>query len=337
MERKIKSKKYTLYDLELEKGDQVLRESSDAIQNYIKYGVENTYLKKIVSQEEKFQEQYSKSFDVEILLEKVKAIEKKEKLKYVVAALEERPETKNQETLRMAEYTMKLVTDMISNTLIDTIAEMLDRVAYLSNMNMLFELYRKEEKIRIEQEEFERQAQESKYLYIITSQLDKNRRMELEEIKKEINAPKGIVEQVLNKFISYFNIKERGEMIQISLSPKGRKFTEYIYNKNEHLSKIAMEQMSYNGYYEILDNIEAIKKGNLKKENIKLNIKGLSPNKQKAINQKFIKTIQVLGENEDIDYENSKEPFWANFEIEEEKINGKNRFRICKQWNETIF
>lgn len=334
MKKRAKKNTYTIYDFDLENRDQILRESRDAIQNYIRNGVKNEQLKKLIDVEDEFQRRYARCFDVEMVIEKIGQIDVKKvnEVQELIAGTEKNMDTELEAMSRIMEYVVKVASDRISKT----VANMLEDVAYLSNMNMLYELYEKEEKIRKEREEFEKRAQEAKHLFEIASQLSHRRRMELEEVRKEIEVSKEELENTINKSASYFNVKMRGEKTQISLSPKGIKFVEYVYEQSDNPPKNMMNQIIYQNCYNILDNIE---KSCEKKKRENLNLGGMSPNREHAIKQKYMKTMQTLMMNDDIRYEISKDGYWRYCNREESELNGneKNRFRISRSWDETIF
>lgn len=333
---------YTIYDIDLEDRDQVLRESRDAIQTYIKNGIRNEQLKKLIEIESEFQKRYLQCFDVSILGELIQKIEVKrsEKVEKAITNI-------NKDNAIMSECVSQIVesyAEEMVDTISRTVTEKLENVAYLSNMNMLYELYEKEEKVRKEQEEFEKRAREAKHLYEIASQLSRRRRMKLEEIRKEIEISEEELEYTLNKSSTYFNIKERGNKTQVSLSPKGMKFTEYICEQSNDLPKGMMNQIIYQDCYNILDSVEKVWKISKEKEvetkkKEDLNLEGLSPDREHAIKQKFIRTMQILMMDDETKYEVSKYGYQNCYSIEEGELDGKekNRFRISRNWDEAIF
>lgn len=334
MKKKKDKKSYTIYDIEIENRDQILRESRDAIHNYVKNGVRNEQLKKLIEVEEEFQKKYARCFDVNIVIEQIQQIDKSKlvETQQVLGGLEGNAETRLEDISQI----MERVVEVASKTISETVANMLENVAYLSNMNMLYELYEKEERIRREQEEFQKRAEEAKYLYEIASQLSRCRRMELEEIRKEIEVSKEELEYILNKSASYFNIKERGDKTQVSLSPKGIKFTEYVMEEKGSCSINRLNQIVYQDCYNLLETIEQVY-GTKKKKDIDL--EGLSPERKRAIRQKYIKTLHTILEDDEKRYEISKDGYQVFFSGEESALDGdeKNRFNISTKWDETVF
>lgn len=335
MKRKNRNPEYSIYDIEVENKDQILRESRDAIQKYIRYGIRNETLKRIIEQESEFQEEYSRCLDINNMLTEIKKIEKTQSL---ISTLENDSNTKKENASKIVAQFVQDTVDTVSKT----VNKMFENLAYFSNMNMLYELYEKEKQLRREEEEFLRQAEQEKKLYEITLQLSLHRRMELKEVERKINIPKNELEKTINKSAVYFNIKERGEKTQISLTPKGMKFTEFMSEESRQFSRSAINQMRYNDCCMIFNMIEKTNKekqkvGIRKKANIKFELEGLAPERNRALGQKFIKTIDSLFEDDNIKYEISKDGYRKCYSIEEDKIDDKNQFTISRRWDETFF
>ena len=92
---------------------------------------------------------------------------------------------------------------------------------------MLYELYEQEERLRSEEEEYEKISEKFQKMADITRSLSQERRMKIEQLQKQTDISEKELESLLNNILIYVKKKDS---IQISLSPAGKKYCDYIMN-----------------------------------------------------------------------------------------------------------
>ena len=128
--------------------DLVVRELEEAVHKYIKTGVKSKQLDKVVDIEVKFQKGYKGCFNVERLMQTITSESKKEVLKNAqLTAVSER-----KSATRELDSIINVVLEKVEPLLNYELDKMLNEVAYLSHINMLYEMYEKESKLRQEEQ-----------------------------------------------------------------------------------------------------------------------------------------------------------------------------------------
>ncbi|MCQ4726024.1 hypothetical protein NE664_05030 [Anaerotignum faecicola] len=77
----------------------------------------------------------------------------------------------------------------------------------MSHMNMLYELYEQEERLRSEEEEYEKISEKFQKMADITRSLSQERRMKIEQLQKQTDISEKELESLLNNILIY--VKKR--------------------------------------------------------------------------------------------------------------------------------
>ena len=220
--------------------DLVVRELEEAVHKYIKTGVKSKQLDKVVDIEVKFQKGYKGCFNVERLMQTITSESKKEVLKNAqLTAVSER-----KSATRELDSIIDVVLEKVEPLLNYELDKMLNEVAYLSHINMLYEMYEKESKLRQEEQEYRKMVAQYESMEKIVKQLRESRRMEVRKLQEAVKAPTQVVYAAISENPKYFNIKERGDTYQISLSPAGRRISGHAIDATIMYS----QETAYNIY-----------------------------------------------------------------------------------------
>lgn len=185
------------YFLGKENGDSekedFLREFGESLRNFIKTGVENKQLEKLVAVKEKFQETFEKRFRIEEILVEISEISVKKTLELVKeknSALENHgavPSDGSEMLNCVSEEASKIISIELKNLLEKEFFTSIRDMAYLSHANMLYELYRKETKIRREEKEFEEVSEKCIEMPMIVREINEERRVMLDALGKKMD------------------------------------------------------------------------------------------------------------------------------------------------------
>ena len=102
-----------------------------------------------------------------------------------------------------------------------SLPDIVKEAAYLGHLNMLYEIYGQEELAKRENQEFDQMTGEYPGLAKVAGILAQHRRLPLEELKEIAGTESTDLEHILSGCGAYFNIREN---LQVSLSPKGRRY-----------------------------------------------------------------------------------------------------------------
>lgn len=317
---------YNDYDKEI-----YLKELGASVHNYIRTGVKNRQLDELLELEEVFQEKYEESFDIK---EIANIISMSSKNKIGEISKTYRKEIKNEMSKeKIFEFNIEKASDHIMEMVIEVVHDKLQKIlkdaAYLSHMNMLYELYEKEERLRREEAEYEKISEKFQKMADITKSLSREKRMKIEELQKQVNISEQELGGVLSQNKKYFNIREKQESIQVSLSPKGRKYCDYVMDSQEKYSKSTLNQLVYKNCDKLMESLENSYDKGIEFE---LRFEAVSPEKNRALQAKYHKIMKkIISENEEI-YTTKC------YIINEEKEsvygdNEKNRIRIPRKWD----
>lgn len=312
-----------------------LQELGKSVHSYIKTGVRNTQLDDLIELEEEFQKKYEDRFNVKKVaelisqssIERISQIEKTYWLKI---------EKKNDDTIceeKKQQIDVKKVSDHIAEIVVEVAYNKLQNVikdtAYLSHMNMLYELYEQEERLRREEAEYEKISEKFQKMADITKSLSQERRMKIEQLQKQTDISEKELESLLNRYEKYFNIRKKKESIQISLSPAGKKYYDYIMNSKQKYSKKTLEQVVYKNCDRLMESLENSYDRGLE---FNLKLEEISPEKDRALQAKYHKLMQkFISENEEI---YTAKGYIINEEKESVyRNNEKNRIRIPREWD----
>ena len=317
-----------------DKKEVYLKELGDSLHNYIRTGVKNEQLDDLVELEEVFQERYEERFDIQKITEMISQSSKRKVTEIEKRYIQEIKEIDNKtKEKNIFKCSIEQASAQIISTVIDILCDKLQNVvrdaAYLSHVNLLYELYEREERLRREEQEYEKISEEYQKMANIASNLSKRRRMEIEQLEKQVNMSQEELEYLLNQNQKYFNIREKQENIQISLSPQGRKYYDYIMNSQEKYSQEALNQFVYKNCNRIMESLENSYDRGIEFE---LKLEKISPEKDRAlqfkyhrITEKFISEIEDSYSTKNYIIKEEKESVHAN--------NEKNRIRIPREWD----
>lgn len=277
--------------------DLVVRELEEAVHKYIKTGVKSKQLDKVVDIEVKFQKGYKGCFNVERLMQTITLESKKEVLKNAqLTAVSER-----KSATRELDSIIDVVLEKVEPLLNYELDKMLNEVAYLSHINMLYEMYEKESKLRQEEQEYRKMVAQYESMEKIVKQLRESRRMEVRKLQEAVKAPTQVVYAAISENPKYFNIKERGDTYQISLSPAGRRISGHAIDATIMYSQETLDHLIYKNCYSAMEGLEKTfsnKTGRVVEGNIKF--EGVSPEKKRALQSKYHQvTRKVLEEDEE--------------------------------------
>lgn len=277
--------------------DLVVRELEEAVHKYIKTGVKSKQLDKVVDIEVKFQKGYKGCFNVERLMQTITSESKKEVLKNAqLTAVSER-----KSATRELDSIIDVVLEKVEPLLNYELDKMLNEVAYLSHINMLYEMYEKESKLRQEEQEYRKMVAQYESMEKIVKQLRESRRMEVRKLQEAVKAPAQVVYAAISENPKYFNIKERGDTYQISLSPAGRRISGHAIDATIMYSQETLDHLIYKNCYSAMEGLEKTfsnKTGRVVEGNIKF--EGVSPEKKRALQSKYHQvTRKVLEEDEE--------------------------------------
>ena len=303
------------YFLGKENGDSekedFLREFGESLRNFIKTGVENKQLEKLVAVKEKFQETFEKRFRIEEILVEISEISVKKTLELVKeknSALENHgavPSDGSEMLNCVSEEASKIISIELKNLLEKEFFTSIRDMAYLSHANMLYELYRKETKIRREEKEFEEVSEKCIEMPMIVREINEERRMMLDALGKKMDLEEKKVEKILMSHKKYFNVYEKQDGIQISLSPVGKKFYNYRKNISRQYSNEVVGFASY------------------------VKFDNLPPEMERSLQSRYGYVMKKLRPDMDVDFIMEKHIGWRK----ERKYDEIDKFRIVSGWN----
>lgn len=299
-----------------------IRELEEAVYKYIKTGVKSKQLDKVVDVEEKFQKGYKGCFNIEQFMQDITSESKSEVLKNIQEIADfgksEEPSDVGKVT-NIVDVALKKI-EILLNGELDKI---LSEIAYLSHINMLYEMYEKENKLRQEEEEYKKMLACYKPMEEIVKQLRESRRMEARKLQESVKAPVEVIYAAISENPKYFNVKERGETYQISLSPTGKRISRQVEDATKVYSQEALDRLMYKNCYGVMEGLEKTfrnKSGRIIEGNIRF--EGVSPENERTLQSKYRQVARKVLENEEELY-----CVWKN----EERYGGyieKNEYKI---------
>jgi hypothetical protein len=314
-----------------------LKELGESVHRYLKTGVKNKQLDDLVFLEKKFQEKYEQRFDIKSIASKISENSKEIILEIGFAEHIAEKDSSCDASKEMDFSIKKKASDQIINVIDEVVNNNLQKIlkdtAYLSHVNMLYEIYEQEERLRREEREFDRRSEKFPKMADVTKKLSERRRMELEELEQQVNMSQKELEDLLNGCSMYFNVRGRKENVQISLSTKGRKYNEYILNSQKIYSNDALNQLVYKNCNSLMESLEISYERGMQYE---LKLEGLNPDKERVIKHKYHRISQeFIAASEDI---YSTRDYILNVKkVSADRSNEKNRFRIPDEWEEDLY
>lgn len=315
-----------------EKRDNYVREMEDALRKYIKTGVKTKQMDEIIETENLFQRRSKEIFDMDkitenILQQIVDATQIKEKEYNSTCDIMEISYSSKENNF-ISEFKENMILSM-QEVIENVFSEVMKDVVYLSHMNMIYEIYEKEEQLRKEEEEYEKISEEYQKMADISKKLSEKKRMEAEMLQKSVDLSKDELIKILYDNQKLFNIRNKKETLQVSLSPAGRKFHSFIENKEEKYPKEALNYLVYKNCSSIMEAVEKSYEGKLE---IQWRADHISASAERSIQQKYHKLAKKLSKKNDDVY-----MIWQDIEsmeMERKMNREKDKYRaIQNEWD----
>lgn len=304
-----------------EQREEYLKELGESLRKYINTGVKNQQLDELLILQVEFRRKYQDCFDVakiiDAAVEETKgSLEKKNKYisteadttykrKIGEAVLSFYDEVSDKKELQNEIF------EIFSKNIKNSVWSILKDVAYLSHVNMLYELYEREQKLRIEQKEYEEISKKYQKMAEITKMLSEKKRMELNELERQLNMNEDEVLNILRKNSQMFNIRNKKNILKVSLSPKGKKFNNYFLSLNCNISNETYNELLYKNCNML---IESLENSYERKVVFQIKLEGIETEALRAIEYKYYRTVnKLIADKEDmytidiIDLEERKE------------------------------
>lgn len=179
-----------------------------------------------------------------------------------------------------------------------------------------------------ERKEYEQRLEEFARMPDILKELYGKKRIEINELQKKVEISEEELVELLESNLKYFNIRPKAEEIQVSLSPKGKKYYVYIEDSQERYSKSALNQLIYKNCENIMESIERSRKAGIE---FKLHLDEISPENARSIEFKYHKIIQKLIEENEGVY-TASEYIMENKKEYRHGRNEKTRIEIPNTW-----
>lgn len=214
------------------KDEEYVGQVGDAVWNYIKYGIKSELLNEFISVENDFRRRYRERLSKQCLIHELKGLTLEIVKDYSM-------ETENKSKINQERVDV-LLNEKIEKYVSNTYQKVIIDTAYISHMNMMYNLLEKEQKLRNEQEKYEKIARELQELSDIAKCISESRRLELKSLQGKMKISEKTILDILQGYGEYFNIRERKDAVEISLSAEGRKFNKYMTERNSSYIVSAM-------------------------------------------------------------------------------------------------
>lgn len=332
--KKIGNRKYSIFDDDNKKEkEEYLKELGASIHNYIRIGVKNSRLEELLKQEEEFQDRYRKRFAVDEL---IRIIKKDSREKIEACGQLEKKESQGecrkelQESTENRELFFQSIFASLEEILESRLNSMLMDAVYLSHVNMLYELYEKEETLRKEEKKFREISDRFQKLADISKKISRQRRMELKELEREVEMSEQELLFLLNICKGLFNVRHTSNKILISLSSEGRRYSDFISNDVNRCSDEALNQYMYKNCTNIID---SLRKSYCFGMRHKPQLSGLRPDSERAIMHKYYQALDDISHvrrkgSVIIDEEVDNMAEESLYSIEREGIYGKYKVKL---------
>lgn len=275
-----------------------LKEIEKSLHRYIRGEVKNNQLEELKEYYEEFQEKYEKIFSgrelVQELVNNIIKINKEVEESYK----EILKNNEGKEELELFNFDIigfdykEAMTEMLN----ESIQYIIKDVVYLSHMNLMYDLYEKEEDLKRIEHEYDIITDKYQDLSKIMEIIRVNKRMDFEVILKEENIAREDLDELLMRNEKYFNIRKQRSKMKISLSPEGRKYLYYLENRKGLYSKKELNDIIHKNVYSIYDSIDnSIEKEiqiNPKLYDLDPELERIIRNKQSTIMGKIVSKIE---------------------------------------------
>lgn len=308
----------------------ILRELGESVQKYLKTGVKNNQLERLLIYEKAVQEKYKEHVDINIvqIVDKITEVSKKNLLEKNHLKIEVQKWDENQKYEMIFQETVDDFTKIATEILEDKLHRILKDVAYLGHINMLYEIYEKEETLRREEQQFEKISRNYQKLADIAKELGEQRRMEIENLEKKANVSKQELQEILNGCSKYFNVHPKKNTMQISLTPSGKRYNEYLLKTKENKVDEIVNQYVYKNCNNIMESFE--NSISLERE-FELELDGITPDKKRSIMHKYYNILKKIMSDNEYCYDNIK---LKNEKESEKRTYEPYEYRVIEEWYE---
>lgn len=291
-------------DLSRNMKEEYLEEWAQAIRKYVKTGVRTQQIEQMLTIQKKLQEKYEQSDfldNIFVNIEDEMSCNIEDEL-IEVRLLKNALGNKSSSILKNA---ISKVINVIMSITKKKMEDLLDGVEFLGRINMLCIVYEQEQRIRRQQEEFEQiMDRQEKILEAMTQSISQTHRTELKQLVTSLGSDEKGVERILQREPQLFNIRECQGKIKISLSPKGKKFNEYVLNRKEEYSYATMNQIVKKNCEVLINGMENSYKSGLI-YNIQLQRIGVD--EARSIQHKYVNAVQRV-------IEDKRESYYYDYE-----------------------
>ena len=298
MKRKELLRKYDQIETYNDREKEVyLRDLENSVYNYIRVGVENKQLEELNNLEEEFQERYEQMFEMRELTKE--ALEEL-KLADIVSSYEhnlllkrtkESVEEARRDSRSFIEEFVEDIKRELEELLMDKWHKVIKDVAYLSHMSMLYNLYEKQRNQQRIEKAYDIVTARFSNLPDIANCINQNRRMSFTSICKEVHISEDELDELLTQANEYFNVRQKGREVQISLSPSGRKYNRYIILEKGKYSEEKMEQLLYKNCDKMMNSLEySLNRG----IELEITLEGISYDRERVLKCKYHNTVQKI-------------------------------------------
>lgn len=314
-----------------ERKDRYINELGESVHNYIRTGVKNSQLDELIELEEKFHKKYEERFELEKIVKAIKEASQ-EKIKESNHLDGRGEQDIGQDDLiwqnGLCQNFFENIFSSVAEVLRCKWEKVLKDAAYLSHVNMLYELYEQEEKLRREEQEFEEMSAKYQKLADISKKLGEKRRMELKELERRLEISEQELGYVIHRCEGYFNVRHAKDHYIISLSTIGRRYVEYISNNEKKYDKAVWDQLVYKNCNNIIDGFKKSYNSGIKCE---LRLDGISSEHKRVVRHNYFEALKDILDTEDIVYDMND----IN-EIAKRRgdLDGKCEIRFPDEWNE---
>ena len=287
--------------------EEYLEDCERAIRKYVKTGVRTQQIEQMVIFQKRLREKYEQNDYLEYLFRNIG----EEVSNYMDDDLTDIPLEKNELGIKRSSVFKKVINrviDFIMSSTKKRMDDLLDGVEFLGRINMLCMVYEQEQRIRKQQEEYEQIIErQEKILEAMTQSIGKTHRTELQQLVASLGSDEQGVERILQRESQLFNIREYQGKIKISLSPKGKKFNEYVLNRKEGYSYSTMNQIVKKNCELLINGMENSYKSGLI---YNIELQRIGGDEARSIQNKYINAVQrVIDDKMDSYYYNYGEKY----------------------------
>lgn len=310
--------------------EKYIYESASALFGYIRTGSKNIWLEEMASLESEFNERYKARISEETIRAQISDFINDSCQDYIKKFnMSEITTEKDCEETRLTEIIKQMFEEaytMTKELLSGSITKLIRDTAYLSHMNMLYELYEKQEKLRREEKEYGDMSKRFKEMAKIAEMLSKEKRMELIQLRKKMNLTEKQMDALLTECNKFFNIRKKQQGVQVSLTADGRKFLEYCLNSEGGISNEKMNRLIYKNCDKLINAIENSCSRGVKYD---LQLDGLNMDKEAAIKFKYNRLVDDL-----LDYKWTDSYYYRKKNRRDDE---RNEYRIPREWDAGLF